>query len=272
MNGILAQLTALTTYGNDFLKNGRLPVNFSSRNTTFRFCNRVDFTEFSSGFFSKELKPTVVANDPVEWFTRLKKDGCRELRLLYEPTGNMQVSDHKMAGMVGGGGTWLLEAVYKTYSYFWVNRWMATQPNDPDSKVWTVNYGLTVKKLRIKDLKTDLPKAKAQLQGALDAIAAFAGKQGLEQWVAHYQKANAVLDSLQPAHSYYHQDLLPASNYALAAQQLLFAAGFAWAFGGMGSWNDLSFAKAEEMANYDTLSAQLYAAINNAVMCAVNSY
>ena len=43
MTGTLAQIIALTAFGNDFLKNGTIPADFNSANTTFQFCFLLGF-------------------------------------------------------------------------------------------------------------------------------------------------------------------------------------------------------------------------------------
>ena len=64
MTGTLAQIIALTAHGNDFLKNGSVPADFNS-NTTFQFCNKVDFSEFKKHFFFSKPKQKVVADNPI---------------------------------------------------------------------------------------------------------------------------------------------------------------------------------------------------------------
>jgi hypothetical protein len=51
---------------------------------------------------------------------------------------------------------------------------------------------------------------------------------------------------------------------------MLDAVQTAWVFGGMGSWNDLGF-DGEEQRTYDSLSEELCAALNMAVLEVVNS-
>jgi predicted butyrate kinase (DUF1464 family) len=58
----------------------------------------------------------------------------------------------------------------------------------------------------------------------------------------------------------------------LTAKQLLFSAGNAWVFGGMGSWNDLGFDNKEDNETYDRLSEQLYSNINEAIIASTNTY
>lgn len=43
MNGTLAQLIAIVAYGNECLINDKLVSDFYSSNSTFQFCNRVQF-------------------------------------------------------------------------------------------------------------------------------------------------------------------------------------------------------------------------------------
>ena len=66
-------------------------------------------------------------------------------------------------------------------------------------------------------------------------------------------------------------DYIVSANYSIAARQLLLASSSAWVFGGMGSWNDLSFEKEEDNQHYETLSTALYNAINRGILAATNS-
>jgi hypothetical protein len=50
---------------------------------------------------------------------------------------------------------------------------------------------------------------------------------------------------------------------------MLDAAQSAWVFGGMGSWNDMSF-DGEEQREYEEVSEQLFTAVNNAICVATN--
>lgn len=68
MTGTLAQIIALTAFGNDFLKNGTISTDFNTTNTTFQFCNKVNFREFKKQFFFSKPKENVIADNPTEWF------------------------------------------------------------------------------------------------------------------------------------------------------------------------------------------------------------
>ena len=273
MTGILAQIIALTAYGNDYLKNGIVPLDFDNANSTFQFCNKVDFRELEKTFFFSKPKERVIADNPTNWYEILKNDDCKYLRLYFENSKDLSIGkDHKLAGLVGGGGKWLIEAVYDTYSNYWSNRWEVTNRNASDNKIWSVNYGVTAKKKIISNLQLDNEMIKNQLRKTLLEIADFAFKQNLQGWGEQFDKANATLDSLSPEDNYYHKDLIPLDNYQLVTKQILFAAGTAWVFGAMGSWNDLGFNTDEDNNTYDRLSEQLYSNINQAIIAATNTF
>ena len=273
MTGILAQLVALTAYGNNYLAYDHVPADFYPGNSTFRFCRKVDFIEFHKPLFSKSLKETIVAPAPPEWFKYLKKDGCRKLRLYFQGSNDQTgTKEYKRAGMLGGGGTWYIEAVYKGYSNFWSVRWQLGDPKAADQKVWTVSYGRTSTRQKTLNIQLDQNRVRAQLYDTLRELTEFTTKPNLETWRKQFESAIAILESDEPNEQYYHKDLIPVSNYSITAKQLLFAAGHAWAFGGMGSWNDLSFSSKEDNDLYEKLSGQLYYTIIEAVISAVNSY
>lgn len=273
MTGILAQIIALTAFGNDFLKNGKIPPDFNNANTTFQSCNKVDFREFKKLIFFLKPKETVISNNPTEWFQYLKSDGCKHLRLYFEYSKDQSFAkDHKLAGLVGGGGSWLIEAVYENHSNYWANRWEVTNQNAPDNKIWTVNYGMTVKKKHISNLQIDNQKIKEKLRHTLTKIADFAFRQDLNSWGNQFDKAKSTLDSLTPESNYSHSDIIPAAKYSLIAKQIIFSAGSAWVFGGMGSWNDLVFNNKEDNETYDNLSEQLYSNINEAIIAGINTF
>lgn len=65
-------------------------------------------------------------------------------------------------------------------------------------------------------------------------------------------------------------DLAPSSFLPPCAEDLLAAAQWAWVFGGMGSWNDMSF-EGDDSTEYAQLTQELYAAVNEAVVVATNA-
>ena len=108
-----------------------------------------------------------------------------------------------------------------------------------------------------------------ELKNTLIEITDFALKQNLKNWSEIFNKAIVVIDSASPEEDYYHKDLIPQGNYSLIARQILFSAGSAWVFGGMGSWNDLGF-DGKDNDTYERLSEQLYSNIISAIIASIN--
>ncbi|MCB0429153.1 MAG: hypothetical protein H6585_00380 [Flavobacteriales bacterium] len=273
MTGNLAQLIALATYGNAYLTTGSLPDDFYPANTTFQFCRSVDFLALRKTFFFSKPKETIVAVTPIDWFKMLKKDSCKKIRLYFQYSKDQSFAkDHKLAGLVGGGGTWLIETIFDSYSDYWVGRWEVKDPNAPDHNIWKVSYDLIAPHNRTTDIKVNLDGVKKKISQTLTEIASFASQLENQYWMEQFNKAKEVLSSASPKENYYHKDLIVVGNYSLKAQQVLFAAGCAWVFGGMGSWNDIGFDNKEDENRYDELSAQLYDDINQSILAVVNSY
>ena len=272
MTGTLSQIITLTSFGNSFLFNDRLEPNFFD-NLSFKFCNKVDFRVFEKPFLFMKQKEKVIAPYPNDWFEYLKKNGCKKLRLYFRSSADQSFAkDYKLAGLVGGGGTWFIEAVYNNHSNAWANRWEVTQKDDPNQNIWTVNYAQTLSNLPTIDLQISQQKCKEELEETLTEIEAFAFGQNLEYWGKQFTEARQVLKSSNPEHSYYNKQLIPFDNYSLTAKQILCAAGTAWVFGAMGSWNDIGFNTKEDNEKYEVLTETLYERVNQSIMSATNSY
>jgi len=90
--------------------------------------------------------------------------------------------DYKLAGLVGGGGTWLIDAIYNSYSDGWANRWDVTRKDDPQNNIWTVNYGRTIKSIPTINLQIDQQQCKNKLNETLVEIQDFAFQHNLDNW------------------------------------------------------------------------------------------
>lgn len=272
MNGPLAQIVTLSAFGNDFLYTGRLPVNFYENNLSFKFCNKIDFRVFKQPLLGKK-KEVVIAGNPIDWFRYLKENDCKKLRLLFQGSKDQSFAkDHQLAGLVGGGGTWLIEAIHDNHSNVWANHWEVTQKDDPQHNIWTVNYGMTANNFPSINVQIDQQQCKNELNKTLSAIEAFAFHHNLEYWGNQFKAAKEALHADNPENSYYNTDLIPADRYSHLSKQILFAAGTAWVFGAMGSWNDLGFETKEDNDKYDSLTGTLYERVNQAIISATNSY
>ena len=59
----LAQIISLTSYGNEFLRNGNCAENYFPDNSVFQSCKNVDFRNLSKSPTS-DLQETIIANNP----------------------------------------------------------------------------------------------------------------------------------------------------------------------------------------------------------------
>lgn len=114
MNHPIAQLVALTCHANAFLR-GRLVPPFFPRNSTCLFCDRVKFVRGSKPLLGK-MREEEVAATPDFWFAHLEGAGTSAIRLSRRSQRHPMISDRMSAGLVGGGGTWAMEAVQQTGS------------------------------------------------------------------------------------------------------------------------------------------------------------
>lgn len=272
MNGILSQLITLTTYGNEYIRNGKLPVDFYPAHPAFNFCNQVDFIDLKGGGEPVASQNEIVATNPTDWLIYLKNNNCKDLKLYFQYSGNKDFPDYKSAGMVGGGGYWRIEANYKDNCDIWASRWAVTKEDDPERKIWTVNYGLLAKGQPPSLMPCNLKIIKEETKERLSAIFAFSIEQKLDSWAKIFEKALGTLNSNEPADNTHTKTMIPLQNYSLIARQLLFTAEKMHVFGAMGSWNDLGFDDKNIQEEYEQLSYDLYDNICVNIIAAVNSY
>jgi hypothetical protein len=266
MVGTLAQLIAIISYGNAALigRSSSLP----HTNSTFQFCNRIEFVATQRNWFT--TREQLVADSPDRWFAYLRNQECKGLRLVYLSTKDTSVPEHMMAGLVGGGGRWLIAADTKDRSDYWEGDWQVTAKDAPDRRIWSVRYRRVAAPQIARRPPAELPEVSRELRGILTEIRDFAQRQNLDNFAKCFLSGLDCLESDNPLAQIYHTDLVPSDWYSLPAQRLLAACSVAWVFGGMGSWNDLGFA-GEDNATYEKLSKMLYAAIINGIVSATNS-
>jgi len=264
MTGILAQTIAMTSFGNDYLKHGKT-VSFYPKNSTFQHCNFVDFRELKKKNFFGSKKEIIVFKNPMEWFEHLKSNNCNKLRLYYQ---KVKEDEYKMAGMVGGGGNWYIETIYPTHSDFWISRW--NHDKNLGGKPWQVTYLKAMEQRPILNQQFDVSQTREDLKTCLQNIIEFAHQETTENWVRLFKNAKETLENENPESDFYHYDLIIWNNYDLKNKQLLMSASKAFVFGGMGSWNDLSFDKKETEKTYNKLSNELYNTMMKSITCAIN--
>lgn len=270
MTGPVDQCISLASYGNEFLKSGQL-ISFYPENRSFQFCKRVLFSETRKDIDASGSNESVNTFNPNTWFDFLKKNNCIKIRLAHF-TSEKQVlaRDYQLAGFVGGGGPWLIETVFEKSSDLWANNWQVTNRHDPERKIWTVQYVRIKQHVPSINLQFDPVEIKNDLNETLTAISAFAEKQKLNFWKDWFDRAIKTLQSQNPEALFFRQDMLVQKNHPLIARQLIYGGGNSFVFGGMGSWNDISFQQAEIQKEYEKISAQLYDIMNQAILCGIN--
>lgn len=267
MNGPIAQIVALTCYGNAFLEGGTVAGVFAT-NSTGQFCDRVTFVEVVKPLLRKQ-REIEIAKSPDEWFSYLKGRGARGIRLVRQAQNDPQMSDRMSAGVVGGGGTWSLEVLLpKERSEFWQARWEVWNQNAPDRRIWRVTYG-RVNEARSKPYAgQSLQAAAERLLTALREIHAFSERHDCGGFSDSFSRG---ISSLTGAERHgYHQDLSPPGLLPAKALAVLDASQSAWVFGGMGSWNDMGV-DGVDGKEYDRVSEQLFQTLTDSICVAANA-
>jgi len=269
MNGPLAQFVALTCHANAFLRGRQVPEFFPG-NSTCQFCDSVKFFEVSKTLLRK-VRETPVAANPNAWFEHLRTERVTGIRLICTPQNKPGISDRMSSAFVGGGGTWSMEALQpRAKSAVWLSRWEVWNQNAPERRIWRVSYG------RVSEISTrasgdgELESDGKRLRSALAEICAFSEKHDCSGFTACFVRAIETLDSGGAKRHGYHKDLIPNGAASGLATYLLDACQSAWVFGGMGSWNDMSFERAEQ-TEYDRVSEQLFNILNETIQTAANA-
>lgn len=268
MQSAIAQIAAISIYGNYFLRKRYLPA-FYPANTAFMYCKKVFFVPLEGE--DGELRQVPYAQDPTTWFYVLAAHGVKGLRMHYRPLDDPDISDRMAVAFVGGGGRWLIETVKPGSSDYWEARWKLVRRSAPDNRIWEVAYGCVAPNQESAPIqRDDLSECVDGLKEVLCDIVAFARRHGLERFAQCFERGQGCLRSDLPLQDTFHRGVAPAGFLPLAACRLLGAAQAAWVFGGMGSWNDLGFEAAEHRV-YEALSDSLYNLLNDAIVKATNT-
>lgn len=268
MQTSLAQMVALTCYGNAALRGVRT-VGFPPTHSTCQFCEHIQFiatAKVADGLSHVEMS----AENPDDWMDGLHRRGILGLRLHQHAQNQPRISERNASAMVGGGRLWRVEALRgNETSEFWLSKWEVGNHQTADHRIWRVTYTLCEVSPTAAFTPRSLDSLAADLRTALNDIRAFAEANNCGNFVRCFDDALHVLDDPQ-ADIGYHKDLFPHGTLLPRAQSLLNAAQAAWVFGGMGSWNDLSFDGQSKM-DYEWVSRRLLNLLNDAVEAAATS-
>jgi hypothetical protein len=117
----------------------------------------------------------------------------------------------------------------------------------------------------------DLTECVVDLRNALENAELFARKAYVDFWADWFVNATTQLDQMEPVPPF-HPNLLPKTGYNLKSRQAMAAAVQAFVFGGMGSWNDLSFSDEELQNEYVQVTRNLYRAVMATISAATNAF
>jgi hypothetical protein len=265
MNGQIAQLVALASYANAYLRGLSAP--FPPTHSTCKYCDRITFAEIGVTPFGKQ-RENVVADAPAAWFAYLERTGARDVQVVREPQDRPLISDRMSAGFAGGGGIWLLAVRHADVMNYWTSRWEVWNREAPEKRIWRVQYGLVGSSSDDESSGPDVAGAAAELEHALTRIHAFSVAHECDGFTECFVRALDSLRMPKPMSSYASNLFAPGAA-TQAGLALMEAAQSAWVFGGMGSWNDMGFDGADGV-EYEATSDQLFNAINAAICAAAN--
>jgi len=269
MDGPVAQIVALTCYGNAYLAGHDIPAFFPA-NSTCQYCDKITFAK-ARPLLSWIVGEREVAATPDDWFQWLRVAGARGIRLSWTPRKLPGIPDRMTAGFVGGGGRWQMETVYSgDRSDSWVARWWVWNQSASDRRIWRVVYSGAPRRRAKARQQADLAELKSRLADSLRAIRAFSAEHGIDPFTQEFDKALDALSSGAAAVTADHKDLAPLGFLADDARALLDASQLAWHFGGMGSWNDMSF-NGQPGRRYAAVSESLFQSVNRAIEGAASS-
>jgi hypothetical protein len=182
----------------------------------------------------------------------MRRRGARAFRLLPWAQQDPQLPDH-IAVAFAGGAPCALAVACESAEEWWAAGWRF------EKAAWSVEYHREPAPYA-STACWSLETADRQLQDALREAIRFAEEARQDLWVDWFREALALREAPDPTIPYY-PDLLPDSGYSVEAKRILACTSQAWVFAGMGSWNDLGFADAEEQTEYDRVTPKLFKAV-----------
>jgi hypothetical protein len=262
MNGHIANAVAIVCAGNQYLA-GKDIAGFWPGAPVFNFMKLVEFRHPPASGNDTDEYPLVAAN-PMQWFAALKP-WCVGLRLhnvkpARGPTQQIGTPDRMLAGMVGGGQRWLIEAVGKTESEIWEAFHRVGDRNDPERRIWMCTHILQGRSPRA-EIEADilqLDEAVSRFRAALTRIEAYAREEKLDNWEQIFREAAATIDAGKPTIE--QGDMARFTGFDDREAAIFEACSRAWVFGGMGSRNDLGGGE-----RYDEVSQSLYETLNDCI-------
>ena len=271
MHGELAQLVALVAHGAAYLRgpDDAEPPELFPASSVFRFTNALEFRRTSRRLGLLETE-SVVARACAPWYRDLRRRGVTALRLVRSASTprNRDLAPHVEAGFSGGLDVGIVARPADGERELWTGRWTVSAREHPEQRIWSAILRGAPTSATVSEGPA-LDAAGQRLAAVLDEAVRFvAGRPHFEDWERTFRGARDRLAASMPEVPH-HPDLLPAGARAEGPLRLLASSSAAWVFGGMGSWNDLSFDGEEE--RYRAVTAELLEAVLDAVLAATNA-
>ncbi|MFL5798746.1 MAG: hypothetical protein ACJ77A_12545 [Actinomycetota bacterium] len=263
MNGELAQVICLAGYGTAWLA-GRLgpePPPVEAANATFRYVGRLGF--------SLDGDPSGESDAVAGWMRGLQARGVDRLWLVTggpEPgtTGRAPFEERYLVAFAGAG-SWSILATGGRTAEAWRASWNVADIQAPDQRIWDVRYrGASLEEAEEPPRPSPV-EATRDLRESLGAARQFAVSHDLAEWGEVF---GAAFEGRAAAED---PDMLPAAAFPAESRSLAATASRAWVFGGMGTWNDLSFGDPEVRGSYEQISEALYRSVLAALVAATNT-
>jgi hypothetical protein len=266
MNGELAQLIALVAHGNLCLNDGITSPSALIENSTFQFVSSVKFCRYKT---RNDVAGVEVAGDLKTWFELLRSDKVSRLWNVAFAWDRSDMPEHVAIAFSGAVPMAVQTDLPDGYE-LWYPLW---KTGGPENKPWQIEYrSLHFPNSHVFPVN-DLGIVKHDLGQMLARAESFSRRPetNADQWAQIFSSALQLLDSPTPVIPFM-PDLLPDAGFSLLARQITTAACQAFVFGGMGSWNDMSFADPALKKEYDQLSKELFQTVRMAAVVASNSF
>jgi|GEM_PF-3431743 len=277
MNGEMANLICLTTFGNQYLrgpKSAKAPE-LVKTNSTFIFTSRIDFYEVKgTRRYPREFH---IAKGTREWFQYLRKKGVTRLRLAAVGYNDKRpYMPDRVAVAFAGCANWAVVSESKEGDMVWILQDFTIKDFSYTSKVkriWESEVRGYTAKIPLRDPPISIDAAETALRDALVQIIRFSKlKSPVRDWVPSFNSALAALDEKKTPSFRYWDDLAPKRWMSMRTKRLVAAAERSWVFGGMCSWNDVgyTFKSHPYHKEYTRVSNLLYVAMIDALVFAAN--
>lgn len=254
----LHRMASLVIYANANLQG--TDHNFSSDLSTIKFVEKIVVPDVPPEVTYQDRK--LLASDPSKWIDYLRRKRVNQMKIHHYPS-DYEIPDYITVAFVDGGGRWVIEAIHGSESDIWEKGLRAPA----GGQFFGEHFLLVTQDVgRLDDISESLDVAREKLKMALNDIEDFAsGHEHTRHWIENFKNAQEVLSGPVPKDF---DDIIPLGILKDEARELIAAAISSWIFGGMGSWTDYSFTE----PRYEEVTTNLYNAIHQGVVTAVNSY